>query len=82
MSRFAVLYDFSSDTIFGQQAHDLWPRELGNARVAAPGGSGGRRSRSVCNNSIYFFVLESLINIARPNRPREEVKIHKAQTIA
>lgn len=56
-SRFAVLYDSGSDAVFGQQAHDIWPREQRDARRAAPGGSRRRRTGSVCICTFIFFFF-------------------------
>ena len=60
--RFAVLYNLGPDAIFGQQAHDIWPREQRDARRAAPGGSRRRRTGSVC---ICTFIFSSFFRRRR-----------------
>lgn len=88
--RFAILSDAGADAVLGHQAHDIRSRELGDARFAALGGSRRRRSGSVRNTHfsfvfLIFFVSENSANqlntLLLLNRPREDVKIHKAQTI-
>lgn len=45
--RFTILPDAGTDAVLGQQAHDIWSRELGDARCAALGGCRRRRPGSV-----------------------------------
>jgi len=59
-------------TIFGRVSSGMRVlQRLGAVAVDA-------QDRSVQHFSTY--AKKSLIDVARPNRPREEVKIHKAQT--
>src|SRR5258708_2771515 len=83
-SRFAILYDAGPDAVLGQQTYDIWPCELGDARFAALGRSRGRCTGSVCICNSLFGALSSSSTkfTVIPNRPREEVKIHKARTVS
>jgi hypothetical protein len=77
-SRLAVLSDAGPDAVLGQQAHDIWSRELGDARFAALGGSRRRRPRSVrithfsflfCPPSLPSFLVVSENGHRRLNSP-------------
>ena len=52
-SRFAILSDAGPNAVLGQQAHDIWSREFGDARFAALGSCSCRCTGSV--SICYFF---------------------------
>ena len=65
--RFAILSDAGTDAVLGQQAHDIWSRELGNARFAALGRCRRRRPGSV--RTILALFLLSFVPPPLPTSP-------------